>query len=174
MTVNQVISNPATTFHYTKKMLPTSQDSTLKKIAKVALIILSLGSIFIVTFKIDLIMKVVQYFATKNQPKVSAKPQNLKDKIYYFAKKFWFGIQKGSTEIIVNTNAYTNIHYPLARYALTSGYIAGTCGVFYLSHKILKLNGTATALTLGVLGICLNTLKEQVWEPLKKKLPQVS
>lgn len=117
MSVNQIL-NVTDTFHYTKTMLPNSQDSTLKKVAKVVLIILSLGSVFIVTFKIDLIRKVAQYFVVKNQEK--PKPQTLLEKVSCFAKKFWTDIQN---------------YIPCKNPRLAAGYIALTCSTFYLIHR---------------------------------------
>lgn len=167
MTINKTSS--IQTLEYTNKILPHTEDSTAKKVAKWALILLSFGSVFLVTFLMDFTKKIITKLKFK-QDIPTPRPLTHYEKIVKFTNRFWGGIKEGTTQMIKTSAHHSKRLSPYNRYGVTGGYILGSSAIFY---PIAGFRGMATALTLNLLGIGLKPLEEHVWTPLQKKLHSV-
>ncbi len=167
MSVKEISTSFVQSFNYTNNILPHTQDATWKKVAKWAIILLSLGSVFLVTLFLDLTKKIISKLSLRNAPP-HLKTLTTYEKIEKFFNRFWDGLKEGLTETVVVSNFFATKRSPYNRFGLTSGYIIGTTGLFYLGER-LGISGAATALSLTLLGICIKPLDKHVWQPLQKK-----
>lgn len=90
----------ASTFNYTRNVLPKKNDTTLTKVAKYACIILSLGTLLVATFAIDLCEK----FSKKSVDQIIAENnKNLtkKQKAEIYAEEVYQGAKKGFGDIFL-------------------------------------------------------------------------
>lgn len=157
MAAKPVLTNSCN-FVYTRNVLPEATDSTTKKIIKIAIIFLSLGTILVAAFILDLSQKVYTRL-TKKHLNAGLSLPNLtgKEKIVKTANKFWSGFQEGAAQIkegakhLIHTISYNaNRQSPYNKYATTAGYMTATTLIFYLAAGY---RGAATAAILNLIGL---------------------
>lgn len=176
LSISQVSTNNQD-FLFTRWVLPKAEDPTWEKVGKYALIILSFGSIFLVTLLMDFAKKIISKLDTKPKvipkvilPKIIIPNLTAYEKLENFTKNCSSGLQMGAFEIVNTSASFSQTPNVYDQIALTGSYILGTAGIFYVADRILGLSGATTALSLGVLGICLKPLKDYVIKPIQNQI----
>ncbi|MFA6118526.1 MAG: hypothetical protein WCT85_03520 [Parachlamydiales bacterium] len=186
MSVKNISSN-LLSFDYTKSILPKQADSILKKIGKVALIIFTLGSIFLITAGFDLCAIAHKMIHRSNAPKtepskstpavIPAEKPTTFQKTVSFVKSFYEGITLGAS-LLIEIPKVTSDTFNLAVadknivYTYLAGYILTTTAALAI---VGGNRGLLSGIGIHLLGISYVSLKEKVWVPLElKSLPIIN
>lgn len=168
MSVKPVATSFVEKLQYTNKVLPKIKDSTWKKVAKWALIILSLGSVFVVSLLMDLTKKLFSKLTYKVPVKPVQEEKTKKEKAVYAYQNVRDGFKDGASEILYATKHYSSLDDKYNKWGMTAGYIAGTAALFAIGDKV-GLKGWQSAIGIGLFGTALKPLSDKVWQPLNNR-----
>ena len=128
--MTQVYIVPTTSkLGWTNKILPQDRDSTWKRIAKFALCILSLGTIFLVTLTRDGIKNAYTWLTTKKpeQPKPPTTGEKIKDSTLATLN----GLFSAVLTPFIPTMQASPAPNSFAKWSFTSAYVGATSGLLY-------------------------------------------